>query len=63
MKKLNSKLFQKFENNEVKNLGRVIGGAWVNSYHGGSTVPNDCVNTETIDENGNYPAADTQYIW
>jgi len=63
MKKLESKLFQKFENDEIRNLNRVVGGRWVNTYKGGSSAPNDCYDNETLDKNGNIPAADTQNIW
>lgn len=60
MKKLNSKLFQKFENNEVKNLSRITGGAnWVDSYQtrGGTSYLVDSIDNDTLN-GGVIPSAD-----
>ena len=66
MKKLESKLFQKFETEEVKNLAMITGGAIKRTAKltssGGSTY-NDTLDTTTEDGNGNYPAADTTGVW
>lgn len=59
MKSLKSKLFQKFENNEVKNLSRITGGSWDPSYQtkGGVRYHVDSIDSNTLN-GGVIPSGD-----